>query len=584
MFNNVYVCKSQLLSSTILGMILMVFSPLMAKAQVASNDTNQLFDQLEKYSQENGGNSINQVTNVNQLQDVSPDSWAFEALRSLVDRYGCIVGYPDQTYRGNKSLSRYEFAAGLNACLNQIERLIASSEAVLREDIDTINRLLQEFEAELATLGGRVDNLEARTSFLEDHQFSTTTKLEGEVIFGITNSFGKDNDNQAVFGDRVRLGFNSSFTGKDRLITRLAAGNFDRFTNNFEVDSNIGDLSLGNLESSTTTQTFNVFPGSDNSIEVDKIAYSIPLELGGVTIDSYVAGTGGEHFDYTSTFSPYFQDYDGGNGALSTFATQNPIYRIGGGAGFGANLDFDISNSIFRSVGLSVGYLAGSANNPNEGSGLFNGNYGLLAQVSTNIGDKVDFAFTYARGFHKADSAIFGQGEESGPGLTGTAIANLSQSSLVDGFVRGGVLEQDAAEDFFDFGDKTTNSFGGELAWAINERVNFNAFFTYTDVKLQETDEDGEVWTYGGGFAFPDLGKEGAVLGIFGGVQPYLGESRVRGVNFSSKNPVHIEGFYKFPLNDNISITPGAIYLINPEQTEDSKNQVIGTIRTTFTF
>ena len=58
-----------------------------------------------------------QVTNVNQLRDVYPTDWAYEALRSLVDRYGCIVGYPNQTYRGNRALSRYEFAAGLNACL-----------------------------------------------------------------------------------------------------------------------------------------------------------------------------------------------------------------------------------------------------------------------------------------------------------------------------------------------------------------------------------------------------------------------------------------------------------------------------------
>ena len=584
MFNNVHVWKSQLLSSTILGMVLIVFSPFMAKAQVDTNDTNQLFDQLDRYSQEERSNSINQVTNVNQLRDVAPDSWAFEALRSLVDRYGCIVGYPDQTYRGGKALSRYEFAAGLNACLNQIERLIASSEAVLREDIDTINRLLQEYEAELAVLNGRVDNLEARTAFLEDHQFSTTTKLEGEVIFGISNSFGTDNDNQAIFADRVRLGFNSSFTGKDRLITRLAAGNFDRFTNDYVVDGDLGVANINDVPSSTGTQTFNVFPGDDNDVQVDKIAYNYPLELGNVVINSYVAGTGGEHFDYTPTFSPFFQDYDGGNGALSTFATQNPIYRIGGGAGVGAAMDFDLSGSIFRSVGINVGYLAGGANNPSEGSGLFNGNYGLLAQISTNIADKVDFAFTYARGFHRADSAIFGQGEEGAPGLTGTAIANLNEEVLVDAFVQGGALSEEEATAFFDFGDKTTNSYGGELAWRINNRVNFNAFFTYTDVKLQETDEDAEVWTYGGGFAFPDLFKEGTVFGLFGGVQPYLGESRVRGINVSSKVPVHLEGFFKFPLNDNISITPGAIYLIQPEQTEDSNNQVIGTIRTTFTF
>ena len=92
----------------------------------AQTDNTQLLNQIQNYGNEGNFNSINQVTNVNQLQDVSPGDWAFEALRSLVDRYGCIVGYPDQTYRGNKALSRYEFAAGLNACLNQIERLIAT--------------------------------------------------------------------------------------------------------------------------------------------------------------------------------------------------------------------------------------------------------------------------------------------------------------------------------------------------------------------------------------------------------------------------------------------------------------------------
>ncbi|HBB32401.1 MAG TPA: hypothetical protein DC064_11540, partial [Cyanobacteria bacterium UBA9273] len=44
-----------------------------------------------------------------------PGDWAYEALRSLVERYGCIAGYPDGTFRGNRAMTRYEFAAGLNA-------------------------------------------------------------------------------------------------------------------------------------------------------------------------------------------------------------------------------------------------------------------------------------------------------------------------------------------------------------------------------------------------------------------------------------------------------------------------------------
>jgi hypothetical protein len=67
--------------------------------------------------------SLNQLTNVSQLRDVSPGDWAYQALQTLVERYGCIVGYPNQTFGGQQALSRYEFAAGLNACLNSKEAI-----------------------------------------------------------------------------------------------------------------------------------------------------------------------------------------------------------------------------------------------------------------------------------------------------------------------------------------------------------------------------------------------------------------------------------------------------------------------------
>jgi predicted PhzF superfamily epimerase YddE/YHI9 len=61
-----------------------------------------------------------QVNSVSQLSDVKPTDWAFQALQSLVERYGCIVGYHDGTYRGNRAMTRYEFAAGLNTGLTQL--------------------------------------------------------------------------------------------------------------------------------------------------------------------------------------------------------------------------------------------------------------------------------------------------------------------------------------------------------------------------------------------------------------------------------------------------------------------------------
>ncbi|KAM3104395.1 iron uptake porin, partial [Phormidesmis sp. 146-33] len=204
-------------------------------AQAAPADVS--IDQINRYSKEGRTNNTaaaGQVTSVSQLSDVRPTDWAFQALQSLVERYGCIAGYPDKTYRGNRALTRFEFAAGLNACLDRVNELIAAATAdlVKKEDLATLQKLQEEFAAELATLRGRVDALEARTTTLEKQQFSTTTKLAGEAIFAVTDEFGVDgtNGNNTVFQNRVRLALNTSFTGKDLLVTRLAAGNATPFT------------------------------------------------------------------------------------------------------------------------------------------------------------------------------------------------------------------------------------------------------------------------------------------------------------------------------------------------------------------
>ncbi len=170
------------------------------------------------------GESLTQLTKVSELKDVAPTDWAYKALRSLVERYGCIAGYSDRTFRGDRVLSRYEFAAGLNSCLNQIERLIAQSGTVSQEDFNTLNRLTQDFESELATIKGRIDNIEARTALLEDQQFSTTTKLTGQALFAVAGAFGDEKansndsvDDQIFFSERVRLVLDSSFSGEDLL-------------------------------------------------------------------------------------------------------------------------------------------------------------------------------------------------------------------------------------------------------------------------------------------------------------------------------------------------------------------------------
>lgn len=530
-------------------------------------DNSTVLDQINRYSRE-GNNSQSQVTNVSQLRDVQPTDWAYEALRSLVERYGCIAGYPDGTYRGNRAMSRYEFAAGLNSCLLQIEKLIAASTAdfVTKEDLSTLQRLIDEFGAELATLRTRVDNLEARTKFLEENQFSTTTKLVGEAIFAVTDSFGEGVDDNTVFGDRVRLDFQTSFTGSDILHTRLAAGNLNAF--------NVAE----NGRTFEGTQTFNLGYGDgNNDVGIDWLAYE--FNYGGSKV--YIAATGGIHADYVPVLNPYFYDGDGGNGSLSTFAQQSPIYRIGGGAGAGIRLGVGRA-PLLGPTSLTVGYLADNANNPGDKLGLFNGDYSAIAQLNFTVSDRVGLAATYVHGYHNRGDGIFDIGGSprsigNNP-IIGSGAANDPQEAFGTGGRFPLVQARDSAV--------ITNSYGLQGALRLSDRFSVSGFVGKTDISSVNSSLRGDAWYYGLGVAFPDLGKRGNVLGLFAGVQPYLAGLEVLGdpVGIKSDRSYHFEGFYKYQLTENISVTPGVIWLTNPNQNDDNNDAVIGTLRTTFTF
>jgi Carbohydrate-selective porin, OprB family len=111
--------------------------------------------------------------------------------------------------------------------MDRVNELIAAATADMasKEDLATLQKLQEEFAAELATLRGRVDAVEAKVATLEKQQFSTTTKLQGEVAFSVADSFGDNDNTETVLQNRMRLQLVTSFTGKDKLFTRLAAGN-----------------------------------------------------------------------------------------------------------------------------------------------------------------------------------------------------------------------------------------------------------------------------------------------------------------------------------------------------------------------
>lgn len=500
----------------------------------------QVLDQVKRYSNE-GQNLQSQVTSVSQFSDVQPTDWAFQALQSLVERYGCIAGYPNGTYRGNRALTRYEFAAGLNACLDRVNELIATATAdlVTKQDLATLQRLQEEFSAELATLRGRVDALEARTAELEANQFSTTTKLQGEAIFAYTDS-SIANEN-GVFQDRVRLNLQSSFTGRDMLTTRLTAGNST-------------GLSLNTGGGAEGKQTFEVGSTGNNNVTLDKLTYEAPMGPAQV----YIAASGGQHSDYAAVNNPYFFDKtDGGNGALTTFASENPIYRIGGGSGIALNVPFGQGGGILKPSSVTLGYLASDANNPTAGNGLFDGDYAALGQLNFNVGNRIALAATYVHSYNGTGSNLFDSGLNDVVPVVGTSRANSLNSNSAS----------------------SSNSYGLSAAFRPSDKLSISGFVSYHDVTGFSTGDDYEAWSYGVGIALPDFGKKGNVLGIFGGAQPYSFNN-----GGSSDTPYQVEGFYKYRVSDNISVTPGVIWVTSPGQSSNNDDAFIGTLRTTFTF
>jgi hypothetical protein len=524
-------------------------APASVEAAPAAELSTDSLSQINRYSREGrlSSNSIGQVTSVSQLSDVQPTDWAFQALQSLVERYGCIAGYPDGTYKGNRAMTRYEFAAGLNACLDRVNELIAAGTTGLatKEDLATLQKLQEEFAAELATLRGRVDALEARTTELEKNQFSTTTKLAGEVIFAITDEFYQPNDNETVFQNRVRLAFNTSFSGKDLLVTRLDAGNANTF-----------NLQGGGTEG---FQSFNFGGASGNDIVLGWLAYYFPI---GDNLQIYIPAFAGLHYDYAPTASSFLENFDGGNGALSYFGQRNPIYAIGGGAGIGATYKF----GDFLSV--SAGYLAdnsalgglGGANVPADKGGLFDGSYAALGQVTLGSGSPFQVALTYINAYRQG--AIFDTGFGGLP-APGTTFGNY----------------------LFSASPTEVNAFGASGTLKLGKNLALNAFFSFLDVDERVGNfENGEVWTYGVSLGLADFGMKGSLLGLVAGVEPYLGNPNEVQVVADNDLPLHFEAFYKFKMNDFISITPGVIYIVNPGQTDDNEDALIGTLRTTFTF
>ncbi len=507
-----------------------------------------------------------QVTSITQFSDVYPTDWAYQALSNLIERYGCVAGYPNGTYRGNRAMTRFEAAALLNACLDRVT-----------EVTDELKRLMKEFEKELAILKGRVDGLEARVGELEATQFSTTTKLKGQATFVIgANSFGGDAKQgrteelfEKIGGVWKRLGtsetpkadeaaaltgattFNydqriyidTSFTGKDLLRTMLRAGNFSNSV--FGEDTYVG---LNELEVAFQE------PSKSNSLSVNRLFYQFPfrdnltITLGALVRQDEMLAVWPSAYTTESIL------------AFFAYAGAPQAYNLALGQGAGLSFEKDAFSISANYVVTGGDAFDGAYSNAFDGGANSNPSIGGIATNGAASNGTVQIA--YAPNNWGVAAAYNYSSGENGAGIYGGSATPFAYS-------------------LSEFGN--SNSFGLSAWWTPKEPSwipSISLGWGYSNIISKNTSQlvEGsgpkffntavsQSWYVG--LEWADTFLKGNTLGIAVGQPTFVTSwenvsDQFNGSDFIADGNYAWELWYAFQVSDNITITPAIYYLSRP--------------------
>jgi hypothetical protein len=494
--------------------------------------------------------SEEQVTSINQFSDVKPTDWAFQALSNLIERYGCVAGYPDGTYRGAKAMTRYEAAALLNACLDRIS-----------EVTDELKRLMKEFEKELAVLRGRVDGLEAKVGELEATQFSTTTKLRGDTrwVLGALNYDGNQGDNGVygpdskgkyvnlrealTFNYDVRLNFDTSFSGKDLLRTTLRAGNFR--DSGFSTANSV--TPLANLDAAFE-ESCGTGTDCGDVVAINRLFYRFPIG------SSFTAVVGGRMRQddglavkpsvYTADKILKFWDFNGAPGAYSQL--------LGAGGGLWWKQPGKTGFS-FGGVYVSANGDAGAPNS--ETCTSYTGDCGGIGNSASQQSGTLQLAYT-GKGWNITGAYTY---NSAGVNIAGTPLSQALLPNVYNGNGSGRVNSYSVAG----YWQPLENGWFPSISagWGYND---YQYGGTVESTTLLVDSAASQSWYVG--LNWRDLFAKGNALGFAVGQPTFITSlTGIGGDDIDTYDGNYaFELYYKFQVTDNIAVTPSLFWLSRP--------------------
>ena len=215
-------------------------------------------------------------TPVTELKDLNDTHWAYKSIEGLIEKYQIMEGFPDKTFKGTKTVSRYELAAALYKVMTKVDAMLSDIGddelrkliPTLQDDLKAIAALQLEFKKELTQIKEDNTKLGERMAKLEK------LKITGDVQTRFRYRFGIADDTQPTspLFSNISDGKGGYVTGDN--LGDDAEGVYNSPSGNYITDSNLSPLRVKttlNIEANLTPEIgyigkFTAFESGNGSV------------------------------------------------------------------------------------------------------------------------------------------------------------------------------------------------------------------------------------------------------------------------------------------------------------------------------
>lgn len=306
----------------------------------------------------------------NPFVDVPAKHWAYDAVSKLAQA-GIVDGYNDGTFRGDKTMTRYEMAQIVAKAMTRSDKASAENKAL-------VDKLAVEFNAELQNLGVRVAKLEANQANMKfsgqlDMRYRAIDYNQADKSNGTDSYYRLRMNGTAKVDENTTIGIRFTTLGQDPTDFRNNSwrGSGATTSGNAAIDRVFVSTKLGVVNTTVGRQALVIDP------------YQTIVDNGFFSFDGVKMSTKSNNFTFTGQYGRVDKNVVIGNAAAA--AKDASVSDIGVTLGTIDVASFEVASNIGKlSYNVDVAQFKdnGSSKNVSQGD--------LYKYVFGNLGYKFD--------------------------------------------------------------------------------------------------------------------------------------------------------------------------------------------------